>query len=76
MEFYARSPQCIQEGWVATGNEIDEKLCTPLPEVPEGMELTKDFLDRCRRDKFDQGGLDEAEKDCLERVYAQLKRRR
>ena len=53
---------------MATGNEIDEQLCTPLPEVPEGTELSRDFLDRCRREKFDQGELDEPERDCLELV--------
>jgi N6-adenosine-specific RNA methylase IME4 len=36
MEFYARSPQCHKNGWIATGNEIDEEVCSPLPEVPEG----------------------------------------
>ena len=65
MELFARSPQCYQDGLTAVGNEIDPEMCMPLPENPEGLTVTEEFLHKVRMDKHITPDFDDSERAAM-----------
>ncbi len=61
MELFARSPGCHVDGLTAVGNEINEELCTPLPDNPDAQTVTPEFLRTLRERKAIGPDFDEQE---------------